>query len=140
MFTFHPFDITCVDCPHFFPYYFFHLTVCGSCLSLIPITLHIVPFPLGTLSVKCLLSILIWYTPIYMHSAGAMCFVPTITSASPQVVIIPCLKCLSFFWCAFVATELEISASIIIVCFGGFSLLLIDGCVAFICFVRLMLG
>jgi hypothetical protein len=66
-----------------------------------------------------------------------MCFVPCVTSASPQVVIICCLKCSSIFWCAFLATELEISASIIIVCSGGFSLLLIDGCVACICFFKI---
>ena len=72
-----------------------------------------------------------------MHSAGSMCFVPHVTSASPQVVIIRCLKCSSIFLCAFVATELLISASIIIVCSGGFILLLVDGCVSLICFLNI---
>ncbi len=66
-----------------------------------------------------------------------MCVVPTITFASPNVVIIHCLKCLLIFWCAFLAIELVISASIIIVCSGGFLLLLNGGCVACICFLKL---
>ncbi len=72
-----------------------------------------------------------------MHSAGSMCFIPTITSASPQVVIIRRLKCSSIFWCTFLATELEISASIIIVSSGVFSLLLVDACVVCICFLKI---
>jgi hypothetical protein len=71
-----------------------------------------------------------------MHGAGSMCFVPTIMPASPQVNIL-FLKCSLIFWCAFLATELLISASIIIVCSGGFTLLLIDGCVASICFLKI---
>jgi hypothetical protein len=35
------------------------------------------------------------------------------------------------------ATKLLISASIIIVCYGGFTLLLIDGCVGSICFLKI---
>ena len=72
-----------------------------------------------------------------MHSAGSMCFVPQSTSASPQVVIIRCLKCSSTLLCAFVATELVISASIINVCSGGSAMLLIDGCVSSICFLNI---
>jgi hypothetical protein len=72
-----------------------------------------------------------------MQSAGSMCLVPTITFASPHVVIIRCLKCLTIFWCAFLAIELVISASIIIVCSGGSSLLLIGGSVACICFLKI---
>ncbi len=72
-----------------------------------------------------------------MHSAGSMCFVPTVTSASKEVGIIFCFKCLKSFRCAFVATELLISASIIIACSGGFTLLLIDVCVATICFLKI---
>ncbi len=105
--------------------------------SFTTITLHIVPFACGTLSFKCLLSIHIKWAHIYIHSAGSMCLVPTITFVSPHVVLICCLKCLSIFWCAFLAIELVISASIIIVCSGGSSLLLIGGCVACVCFLKM---
>ncbi len=83
------------------------------------------------------MSIHIRWAPIYMHSAGSMCLIPTITFASPHVVIICCLKCLLILWCAFLAIELEISASIIIVCSGGFLLLSIGECVACICFLKM---
>ncbi len=109
----------------------------GFCLSLTPITLHIVLFPRGTLSFKCLLSIHIRWAPTYKHSAGSMCLVPTITLASPHVVIIRCLMCSLILWCAFLATELVISVSIIIVCLGGSSLLLIGGCAACICVLKM---
>ena len=58
-----------------------------------------------------------------------MSFVPQSTFASPQVVIIRCFKCSLTLLCAFVATELVISASMINLCSGGFSLLLIEGSV-----------
>ena len=72
-----------------------------------------------------------------MHNAGSMCFVPQSTFASPQVVIIRCFKCSSTLLCAFVATELVISASIINVCSGGFSVLFIEGCVSSMCFLNI---
>jgi hypothetical protein len=73
----------------------------------------------------------------YMHSAGSICLVSTMTFASSHVIIICCLKCLSIFRCAFLAIELVMSASIIIVCSGGFLLLLIGGCVPCICFLKM---
>ncbi len=60
---------------------------------------------------KCLLSIHIKYAPIYIHKAGSMCLLPIITFASPQVVIMRCLKCLSIRCCVVFDIELVIFPS-----------------------------
>jgi hypothetical protein len=82
----------------------------------------------------CLLSMHMKLAPIYIHKAGSMCFVPDITSAFPQVVSMQFFKCLSILCWDFFDTELEIFASMINVWFGGSLLLVILGCVVFMCF------
>jgi hypothetical protein len=69
-----------------------------------------------------------------------MCLLPIITFASPQLVIMRCLKCLSIFICVVFDLELVIRPSIIRVCSGGTSLELTSGCVAFICSKKMLLG
>jgi hypothetical protein len=59
------------------------------------------------------------YVSIYIHKAGPICLVPMITSASPQLVIMQFLNCLSILCCDFFDTELVICASIVNVCSGG---------------------
>jgi hypothetical protein len=80
---------------------------------LMPSTLHSVPLPLGVLLFKCLLSMHMRCTPIYIHKAGSMCFVPTITSTSLQLVMMQFLECWSTFCCDFFEFELVICASMI---------------------------
>ena len=66
-----------------------------------------------------------------------MCLLPIITFASPQVVIMRCLKCLSIRCCVVFDIELVIFPSIIRVCSGGISLDVTFGCVACICFWKI---
>jgi len=134
MFTLHPLNIFSIYCPHFlsiinFPY----ILLDAFSLSLTLSTLHNVPFSLGTLSFKCLLSMHMRYAPICIHKAGSMCLVPIITPASPQLVIMQYLKCLFILCCDFFDTELMICASIINVCSGGNFSLFTLGCVVCIC-------
>ncbi len=68
--------------------------------------MHNVPLPLGTLSFMCLLSMHMRLAPIYIHKAGSMCFVPDITSASPQVVSMRFFKCLSILCLDYFDTEM----------------------------------
>ena len=119
MFTLYIFDIFCIDCPHFFSVIILPLICCCIFFTLTPSTLHSVLLPLGVLLFKCLLSMHMRCAPIYIHKAGSMCFLPTITSASPQLVMMQFLKCLSFFCFDFFDFELVICASMINVLFGG---------------------
>ena len=71
---------------------------------------------------------------MYIHKAGSMCLLPIITFASPQLVIMRCLKCLSIHCLVVFDIELVILPSIIRVCSGGISSHVTFGCVAWICF------
>ena len=78
-------------------------------------------------------------TYIYIHKAGSMCLLPIIMFASPQLVIMRFLKCLSIRFRFVLLIELVIFPLIIRVCSGGVSLHISFGCVACLYFSKLLL-